>query len=106
MGPTQPGGTRNAQLHTFLHLLAGSVSSSVSVLEETEEPGPLSPPKNRAEKREAVRGPTRVRSALPGALMAVRTAVPSPTLGHHSISLATPPAEAVCEGLGDTQQQC
>lgn len=38
------------QLHTFLHLLAGSVSSSVS--EETEEPGPLSPAKNRAEERE------------------------------------------------------
>lgn len=92
------------QLHTFLHLLAGSVSSSVS--EETEEPGPLSPAKNRAEEREAVRGPTRVRSALPGASMAVHTAVPSPTLGHHSISLAKPPAEAVHAGLGDTQQQC
>lgn len=47
----------NTQLHTFLHLLAGSVSSSVS--EETEEPGPLSPAKNRAEERDAVRGPTK-----------------------------------------------
>lgn len=87
----------NTQLHTFLHLLAGSVSSSVS--EETEEPGPLSPAKNRAEERDAVRGPTRVWSALPGASMAVRTAVLSPTL-------AKPPAEAVRAGLGDTQQQC
>lgn len=68
----------NTQLHTFLHLLAGSVSSSVS--EETEEPGPLSPAKNRAEEREAVRGPTRVRLALPGASMAVHTAALSPTL--------------------------
>lgn len=42
------------QPHTFLHLLAGSASSSVS--EEAEEPGPLSPDKNRAAGREVVKG--------------------------------------------------
>lgn len=79
------------QPHTFLHLLAGSASSSVS--EEAEEPGLLSPAKNRAAGREkGSEGPPPGYGWLfPGLSMAAHLAAPTP---HHD----HPAARAVLEG--------